>query len=228
MKAKQTWRRALTNTHAIVLAGGGGARMGGVSKADLQLGGKRLLDWVLADIFASGLVSGQVVVVGPPSIDVPTGVRQTLEDPPAGGPVAGIFAGLQAGAVNASDTVWLATCDAPRAAAVLGDLHAKLAASEANIEAVIAKDATGRGQYLLGCYRAAALYARAKTWRASGRRLHGAPMWRFISTLKVTEVECDHQLLADVDTWQDLEDLTQMAPAAREAQSSQRPSGSED
>lgn len=185
--------------------------MGGVSKADLQLGGKRLLDWVLADIAASRQVTGTIVVVAPPNVATPAGVKQTLEDPPAGGPVAGIFAGLAAARAKGGDTIWLATCDAPRGAAVLPALHDQLAESPASTEAVIAKDASGRGQYLLGCYRAGALLTREKTWHASGQQLHGAPMWRFISTLHVSAVACDDKLLADVDTWQDLEHLASRA-----------------
>ena len=69
--------------HAIVLAGGGGRRLGGASKADLDIAGRRLLERVLTGL--DGVVDGLRVVVAPPSVRVPRGVLRTLEDPPHGG-----------------------------------------------------------------------------------------------------------------------------------------------
>ena len=62
---------------AIIVAGGRGTRLGGVIKADLQVGGQRLLDRVLE----SARHARQRVVVG--LVDVPDGVQQVVEDPPA-------------------------------------------------------------------------------------------------------------------------------------------------
>lgn len=77
---------------AVVLAGGTARRLDGVSKPDVELHGRRLLDHAL------GATAGasRVVVVAPDSVEVPAGVLRTLEDPPHGGPVAGIAAGLAA------------------------------------------------------------------------------------------------------------------------------------
>ena len=80
---------ALPPVDLVVLAGGRGTRMGGRDKASIELGGRTLLERVLtADL------GGRVVVVGETA--VPDGVRRTVEDPPGGGPVAGIGAGLDA------------------------------------------------------------------------------------------------------------------------------------
>ncbi|ANS79642.1 Molybdopterin-guanine dinucleotide biosynthesis protein MobA [Serinicoccus hydrothermalis] len=73
----------------VVLAGGRGSRLGGRDKAAIVVGGRTLL----ARILATDL-GGRVVVVG--ETPVPEGVRRTVEDPPGGGPVAGIGAGLDA------------------------------------------------------------------------------------------------------------------------------------
>lgn len=81
-------------THCIVLAGGEGRRLGGASKADVLIGGRRLLERVVAGV--RPFVAGRIVAVAPDSVDVPPGVLRTLEDPPAGGPLAGIDAGLKA------------------------------------------------------------------------------------------------------------------------------------
>lgn len=77
---------------AIVLAGGTGRRLGGASKPDVVLAGERLLDRVLAAVAARR----RICVVAPESVRLPAGVLRTLEDPPHGGPVAGISAGLAA------------------------------------------------------------------------------------------------------------------------------------
>jgi molybdopterin-guanine dinucleotide biosynthesis protein A len=83
---------------AVVLAGGRARRLGGVSKPDVVVGGRRLLAHVLDAVGASGPsgAASRTVVVGPPGLDVPAGVVRTLEDPPDGGPVAGLSAGLAA------------------------------------------------------------------------------------------------------------------------------------
>jgi len=91
---------------AIILAGGRGSRLGGVSKADLVVGGRRLLDVVLEAVRRARTT----VVVGP--VAAPDGVLVTVEDPPGTGPAAGIVAGLEAVAQPAGWTVVLA-CDLP-------------------------------------------------------------------------------------------------------------------
>ncbi|MBB2922821.1 NTP transferase domain-containing protein [Cellulomonas cellasea] len=82
---------------ALVLAGGRARRLGGVSKPDVVVSGRRLLAHVL-DAAEAGPGGGarRIVVVAPGSVAVPGGVLRTLEDPPDGGPVAGIAAGLAA------------------------------------------------------------------------------------------------------------------------------------
>lgn len=93
--------RGRTVGFAIVLAGGTGRRMGGASKPDVIVAGRRMLDHVLDELAAQKVPA---VVVGPPDLDVPldspTGVTLVREDPPLGGPAAGIAAGYAAG-INA-------------------------------------------------------------------------------------------------------------------------------
>ena len=89
--------RGRTVGFAIVLAGGTGRRMGGASKPDVIVAGRRMLDHVLDELAAQKVPA---VVVGPPDLDVPldspTGVTLVREDPPLGGPAAGIAAGINA------------------------------------------------------------------------------------------------------------------------------------
>lgn len=74
---------------AVILAGGAGRRMGGVDKPALKVSGRRMLDRVLE----ACRDTAPRVVVGP-ARDLPPDVLGTTEDPPGGGPVAAIAAGL--------------------------------------------------------------------------------------------------------------------------------------
>ena len=72
----------------IILTGGKGERLGGVDKAALSYRDATLLDHVLSVVDDAT----QKVVVGPEK-DLP-GVVWAREDPPGGGPLAGLAAGL--------------------------------------------------------------------------------------------------------------------------------------
>ena len=76
---------------AVILSGGTARRLGGVDKSTVEYAGARLLDRSLAAV----VDAEPVVVVGPP---VPTErpLVFTREDPPLGGPVAGLLAGAAA------------------------------------------------------------------------------------------------------------------------------------
>ncbi|TFB83772.1 hypothetical protein E3O44_18130 [Cryobacterium algoricola] len=81
----------------IVLAGGRGSRLGGAVKPAVEVAGRTLLSRVLD----ARTLARRVVIVGPVSARVAagpeaSGVLWALEDPPFGGPVAGIAAGLAA------------------------------------------------------------------------------------------------------------------------------------
>jgi molybdopterin-guanine dinucleotide biosynthesis protein A len=136
---------------AVILAGGRGSRLGGPSKPDLALAGRRLLDIALS---AAGRAR-RIVVVG--DVDVPAGVVLTREEPPFGGPVAGLEAGLACLGEPADWTLLLAS-DLPDAEAAVAALVA--ATPEADHDGVCLLDADGRLQWLLGCYRTTALRAR--------------------------------------------------------------------
>ena len=94
---------------AVVLAGGAGERLGGVSKADVDLAGERLLDRVLTATTGAT----RTVVVG--DVDVPEGVLRTVEEPPRSGPAAGIVAGLRALAAAGDPAPWVLVLATDRA-----------------------------------------------------------------------------------------------------------------
>lgn len=184
-----------TGYDAMVLAGGRARRLGGASKPDVEVRGRRLLDHVL------GAVSGAhaTVVVGPAGLDVPEGPRRTSEDPPLGGPVAGLSAGLaelRRGREPAALTVVLA-CDAPFVASALPRL---LAAVHADPEAdgAVLGDPGGRLQWLTGCYRTDAL-ARALTGDGRDRAVRDVVAGLRLGTVPARGLEA-----VDLDTWEDV------------------------
>ena len=131
---------------AVVLAGGQARRLGGQDKPALQVGGRPLLERVLAA--CTGATTR--VVVGPPR-PLPHDVVQVREEPPGGGPVPALRAGLAR--VSAPWVVVLAA-DLPFLdRAVLGEL---LAAAQRGDGALLVDD-DDREQWLCGAWRTAAL-----------------------------------------------------------------------
>lgn len=172
---------------AIVLAGGRGSRLGAPSKPDLLMGGRRLLDIALASVAPAR----HVVVVGP--VEVPDGVLRTREDPPFGGPVAGVDAGFAALPGHSSWTLLLA-CDLPGAEAAVPQLLEAEPGPEH--DGVCLLDAGGRRQWLLGCYRTRALADRLAD--------RGNPpltaMYRLLASLNLLGVAASDGCVDDVDT----------------------------
>lgn len=81
--------------NAIILAGGAGSRLGGVDKALLEHDGETLLARLVTAL--APRVS-QIVIVGHPRdlrVETDASIIWTLEDPPGGGPLAGLEAGVR-------------------------------------------------------------------------------------------------------------------------------------
>jgi molybdopterin-guanine dinucleotide biosynthesis protein A len=132
---------------AVVLAGGKAARLGGQAKPQLLVGARSMLAAVLAAVADAE----QRVVVGPPQ-PVPPGVDVVREQPPGGGPVAALRAGL---AVVRADVVAVLAGDLPFLTAdLVRALRERLTG-----DGVLVVDDTGRDQLLLGVWRTAALRA---------------------------------------------------------------------
>ncbi|OLT22807.1 hypothetical protein BJF81_12995 [Ornithinimicrobium sp. CNJ-824] len=197
----------------LVLAGGRGSRLGGRDKGALVVEGRPLLDRVLAA--APGL-GGRAVVVGRGT--VPDGVLRTLEDPPDGGPVAGIAAGLDALGEEA-DWVAVVAVDQPGARQALTALHAALGelvdrpgqgagrdgadgTSPDGVDALAHADATGHLQWLLAIYRRGALAAAL----AALPRVRDVSVRRLVADLAWHPVGPGAEHVGDVDTWADLAD----------------------
>ena len=140
---------------AILLTGGAGRRLGGIDKASVLLGGRRLVARA-----ASAVADAEaLIVVGPPAAADSLHPRTvvTREDPPATGPVAALAAGMAH--VTAPHVAVLA-CDLPfmTAEAMTGLRHALATAPEDTAAAMPVDDA-GQDQPLCSVWRTDALRA---------------------------------------------------------------------
>lgn len=176
---------------AVLLTGGTGARLDGADKASLEAGGRTLLEIALA---ALGAVP-QVVVVGE---EVPTGrpVRFCREEPPFGGPAAGVLAGL-AGFARTPAWVVVLAVDMPRvgAATVRRLLDARRG------DGAVLVDAGGHRQPLCAVYAVPALRAAAD---GDGR---DRSVRRLVGRLDLVEVPAVGAEAEDVDSWADVRRL---------------------
>ena len=186
----------------IVLAGGTGARLDGASKPDVVARGLRLLDHVLAgleQLRMQGLPLGGVCVVAPAEVALPGGVLRALEDPPLGGPVAGIAAGLEllGRGHPVAGLTGILTCDAPLSWQALPALHRALVQAGPELDGVCARDGE-HTQYLLGLYRRRALAAAVAP---GGVPRRDVAVRRAIGALRVTAIPTTHDVVRDLDTW---------------------------
>lgn len=175
---------------AILLAGGRGSRVDGAVKPLFEVNGTTLLQRAV-DAARSG--GADRVVVAAPVLDEQLDVVWVREDPPFGGPVAGIVAALPE--VDA-DEVYVIACDLPTADAAVVLLSAPLSAG---VDGACLDD--GRRQWLIGRYRTASLRAAASALPDRGR---DASMRALLGGLAVTSVSVDPAMTHDVDTWDDL------------------------
>ncbi len=179
---------------AVVLAGGAARRLGGADKPGVRVGGRALLDRVLA---ACADARGTVVVADPRPTARP--VTWAREDPPGGGPVAALDAGL---CRTTADEVVVLSADLP----FLGEATVRrlLAALRATgTEGVLLTDADGRDQPLVAAYRAPALRRELTGLVAAHGSATGLPLRRLTAGLDLTRVP-DPVASFDCDTWDDI------------------------
>ncbi|GAA3123897.1 NTP transferase domain-containing protein [Streptomyces rameus] len=179
---------------AVVLAGGAARRLGGADKPGLRVGGRALLDRVLT---ACADARTTVVVAAPRPTVRP--VRWAREEPPGGGPVAALEAGLRC--ATAGHTVVL-SADLPF---LEGDTVGRLltALQDSGADGALLTDADGRDQPLVAAYRTAALRHGLTALAATHGGLTGLPLRRLTGALRLTRVP-DPLASFDCDTWDDI------------------------
>ncbi|MEU8201334.1 molybdenum cofactor guanylyltransferase [Streptosporangium sp. NPDC049046] len=184
----------MTTRHdACILAGGLARRLGGRDKPGLRVSGRPLVESVAAAVPGAG----RLIVVGPPRPGLPHAIFRR-EDPPGGGPVPALRAGLAE--VNAPWVVLLAA-DLPfltgEHVRMLLDAAGAGAAGTSGPGAVLVDDG-GREQWLAGVWHTRSL-ARALD-HYEGRSLHG-----LLAPLRPVTVHLTGQPWFDCDTMDDLQ-----------------------
>ncbi|GAQ69513.1 molybdopterin-guanine dinucleotide biosynthesis protein [Streptomyces turgidiscabies] len=179
---------------AVVLAGGAARRLGGADKPGVRVGGRALLDRVLAACADAGTT---VVVAGPRPTARP--VTWAHEDPPGGGPVAALDAGLRH---TGAEHVVVLSADLPfLEPATVRRLLGALRTSGA--EGALLTDTGGRDQPLVAAYRASALRRELDALTLEHGGLTGLPLRRLTAALDLTRV-VDPVASFDCDTWEDI------------------------
>ncbi|GAB3213221.1 molybdenum cofactor guanylyltransferase [Marinactinospora thermotolerans] len=144
---------------AVILAGGAARRLGGVDKPGLDVGGTTLVERVAAA--ARG--ARRLVIVGPERSR--PAARYVREDPPGGGPVPALRAGIAQ-----VDAPWCAVLAADMPFFTAADLERLLAAAE-GANGAVAVDAEGHPQWLAGIWSTHALRRALADY--AGRSLRG-------------------------------------------------------
>ncbi|MGQ4514917.1 NTP transferase domain-containing protein [Streptomyces sp. DW26H14] len=187
--------RAPAGYDAVVLAGGAAKRLGGADKPGLRVGGRTLLDRVLA----ACADAGRTVVVGGRRPTVRP-VRWAREDPPGGGPVAALGAGVRC---VAADTALVLSADLPfLGAGTVRRLRDVLAAGTG--EAAFLVDGDGRDQPLVAAYRTEPLRRSLGLLAAEYGGLAGLPLRLLSQELDLVRVDADPLAAFDCDTWDDI------------------------
>ncbi|MEU1849390.1 NTP transferase domain-containing protein [Streptomyces sp. NPDC019990] len=179
---------------AVVLAGGAARRLGGTDKPGVRVGGRALLDRVLT---ACARARTTVVVATPRPTARP--VTWAREEPPGGGPVAALDAGLRH---TTAEHVLLLSADLPfLRERTVDQLLGALRAGDA--DGVLLTDPGGRDQPLVAAYRAARLRATLAALAGRHGSLTGLPLRRLVAELRLTRIS-DPVASFDCDTWDDI------------------------
>ncbi|MEU9166871.1 NTP transferase domain-containing protein [Streptomyces sp. NPDC048420] len=184
----------MTAYDVVVLAGGAARRLGGADKPGVRVGGRPLLDRVLA---ACADADTTVVVAAPRPTARP--VTWAREDPPGGGPLAALDAGLRH---TTARYVLVLSADLP----FLQEATARLLLTvlrTGGADGVLLTDADGRDQPLVAAYRAPSLRHELTALTKEHGTLTGLPLRRLTAALDLTRVP-DPVASFDCDTWDDI------------------------
>ncbi|CAM5722404.1 NTP transferase domain-containing protein [Streptomyces badius] len=185
----------MTAYDVIVLAGGAAKRLGGADKPGVRVGGRALLDRVLAACDGAA----RTVVVGDRRATVRP-VVWTREVPPGGGPLAALGAGLR---LTTADHVLVLSADLPFLGP--GTVDALLAAAvQPGGEGALCTDSDGRDQPLLAAYRAEPLRRELALIATEHGSLAGLPLRMLTAELDLARVDAGADAAFDCDTWDDI------------------------
>lgn len=196
----------MSDLQAIILTGGRAARLGGVPKALVRLEGATLLERAVDAARVAG--AADVIVAGPEVDPAPDQVRWVREDPAFTGPAAALRAAMSIAATDAAWTLVLAV-DLIRPADAVARLIADRNLLPGDTDGVCLGDASSRPQWLTGLYRTASLARGAASLGDEGR---DHAVREIMADLAIAVVRAPDEVVADIDTWQDLQDAGAVAP----------------
>ncbi|MEW1868438.1 NTP transferase domain-containing protein [Streptomyces caelestis] len=179
---------------AVVLAGGAARRLGGSDKPGVRVGGRSLLDRVLT---ACADARTTVVVADPRPTVRP--VVWAREEPPGGGPLAALAAGLRH---TTADQVVVLSADLP----FLGHRTVRgllTPLRHGAADGVLLTDSDGRDQPLVAAYRTGSLRRGLAALTGRHGELTGLPLRRLTGSLDLTRIS-DPVASFDCDTWDDI------------------------
>ncbi|GAA2916350.1 NTP transferase domain-containing protein [Streptomyces thioluteus] len=189
-----------TQYDAVVLAGGAARRLGGADKPGVRVGGRSLLDRVLGACDGAATT----VVVGPrrPTVRPVVWAR---EQPPGGGPLAALHAGLRHAT---AETVLVVSADLPFldatvVRALVAGAGGGAGADAGAAEGALLTDADGRDQPLVAAYRAEPLRREIALLATEHGTLTGLPLRLLTTELSLARLPY-HEASFDCDTWQDI------------------------
>lgn len=163
--------------------------------------GRPMLEWVIDAVGDAR----SIVVVGQRR-GLPHHVKWTREDPPGGGPVAALIAGL-AVLEDASPLTVVLAGDLPFIGAAIHPLLD--AATSAGVDGALVTDSDGRDQPLAGAYRRDALERQLAALGSPA----GVAMRDLIRPMQLVRVTSDDAL--DCDTWDDVRRAEERATGRR-------------
>lgn len=170
----------------------------GQDKALVRVGGSALL----ARGYAAVQAARTVVVVAPDDTvraafpgGVPRNLVQTMEDPPRGGPAAGILAGIDRLTDDPAPWTAILACDLPHASRIVEALLVGLDTG-ADADVFCAVDEAGREQLLMGIYSREFLLGR-RDRIGTGR---GLAVRALMEGARAVPVAVDGRLATDIDT----------------------------
>jgi molybdopterin-guanine dinucleotide biosynthesis protein A len=178
----------------VVLAGGTAVRMDGADKASVELAGRTMLELAIDAL----VDADEVVVAGPETVPTTRPVTFVREDPPFGGPVAGLLTAVDA-LLRRPRWVGVLAVDMPR---VTPYTFRRLREAAAGRDGAFLVGADGRRQ-LAGVLDA----DRLSQVRPDLEHQHGMAVHRLLAGLDLAEVPAVGEEGIDVDSWADLRDL---------------------
>lgn len=175
---------------SLVIAGGMATRMGGVDKSLLPLGRNGGL--LLTEVIEA--CPGKVIVVGKPR-DINVAVTWVADLVEAGGPAAGIWAGLS-------------EIDSEYVFITAGDQQLTSQIAKQICQAAVGQDGAwairpdGQGQPLLACVKSDLI----RNLLAETQGVNASPL-RLMQELNMVDVKVNGDDIKDVDTWADVASL---------------------